>query len=60
MNTEYIITAQVKNDLDGDDSADWKVCRTYESARSWTKWFEDRYKFVYVRECSSPLTIGRS
>jgi len=58
--TEYIITAQVKNDLDGDDSADWKVCRTYESARSWTKWFSDRYKFVYVRECGEPLTVGRS
>ena len=58
MNTEYIITAQVKNDLDGGDSPDWKVCRTYEAARSWVKWYQDRYKFVYLRECTSPLNVA--
>ena len=54
--TEYIITARVKRDRPGwntkNDGPDWKVCITYEAAKSWTRWFEDRYEFVYVRECS--------
>ena len=57
--TEYIITARVKRDRPGwntkNDGPDWKVCITYEAAKSWTRWFEDRYEFVYVRECSEPL-----
>jgi hypothetical protein len=61
--TEYIITAQVKNN--GDLWRDkllghhaWKVCITYEAAKSWTRWFQDRYKFVYLRECSEPLNVA--
>ncbi len=59
--TEYIITARVERDRPGwntkNDGPDWKVCITYEAAKSWTRWFEDRYEFVYVRECSEPLNV---
>ena len=63
--TEYIITARVKTGspckcevCTGHEQFDWKVCSTYESAQSWTKWYGDRYKFVYVRECSEPLNVA--
>jgi hypothetical protein len=63
--TEYIITARVKTGspcqcevCTGHEQFDWKVCITYEAAQSWLKWFQDRYRFVYLRECSEPLNVA--
>jgi hypothetical protein len=63
--TEYIVTGQVLRDFPTDsdslreaaDQADWTVCKTYEAAKYRAQQWRKEYKFVYVRECSTPINL---
>ena len=65
--TQYIITGQILRDFptDGDslrqvvDQADWTVCTTYKSAKYRAEQWRKKYKFVYLRECSTPITTEK-
>lgn len=63
--TEYIITGQVLRDFPTDsknlrevaDQADWTVVSTYEAAKYRAQQWREEYKFVYVRECTTPINL---